>query len=136
LVIRIARETGWGHTRILGELRKLHIRKISRGTVKNILAANDIEPAPTRRGLARAEFIERHTQTLWAYDFFSKSVWTPQEIRRLYVLVFIHIGFRLVHIAGITDRADRDWMAQRARELATIFRGQPELPRWCFRTGI
>ncbi len=66
LVIRIARETGWGYTRIVGELRKLHIRKISRGTVKNILAANDIEPALTRRGLAWAEFIERHTQTLWA----------------------------------------------------------------------
>ncbi len=30
LVIRIAREIGWGYTRIVGELRKLHIRKISR----------------------------------------------------------------------------------------------------------
>jgi putative transposase len=75
LVIRIVRETGWGQTRVLGELRKLHIGEISRGTVKNILAANDIEPAPTRGGLAWAEFIERHTQTLWACDFFCKNVW-------------------------------------------------------------
>jgi len=135
LVIRIARETGWGYTRILGELRKLHIRKISRGTVKNILAAHDIEPAPTRRGLAWAEFIDRHTQTLWACDFFSKNVWTPLGMRRFYVLVFIHIGSRRVHVAGITDRADRDWMAQRARELAAYFRGrgQAGLPTMVFR---
>ncbi len=119
----------------MGELRKLHIRKISRGTVKNILAANDIEPAPTRRGLAWAEFIERHTQTLWACDFFSKNVWTPLGMRRFYVLVFIHIGSRRVHVAGITDRANRDWMGQRARELVTYFRGrgQAELPTMVFR---
>ncbi len=133
LVLRIARETGWGYTRILGELRKLHIRKISRGTVKNILAAHDIEPAPTRRGLAWAEFIERHTQTLWACDFFSKSVWTPLGMRRFYGLVFIHIGSRRVHVAGITDRPDRDWMGQRARESATFFRRQSELPTMVFR---
>lgn len=30
LVVRIARETGWGYTRVLGELRKLYALKISR----------------------------------------------------------------------------------------------------------
>jgi putative transposase len=33
IVLRIARETGWGYTRILGELKKLRI-KLSRNTVK------------------------------------------------------------------------------------------------------
>ena len=32
LVVRIARETGWGYTRILGELKKLRVGKISRQT--------------------------------------------------------------------------------------------------------
>lgn len=34
LVVRIARETGWGYSGILGELRKLYALKISRTTVK------------------------------------------------------------------------------------------------------
>ena len=37
LVLRIAEETGVGLTRIVGELRKLGIRKISRQTVRNTL---------------------------------------------------------------------------------------------------
>jgi putative transposase len=37
LVVKIARETGWGYTRILGELRKLGVKDISRQTVVNIL---------------------------------------------------------------------------------------------------
>ncbi len=54
-------------------------------------------------------------------------------MRRFYVLVFIHIGSRRVHVAGITNRADRDWMAQRARELVAYFQRQSELPRMVFR---
>ena len=37
LVIEIAKTTGFGYTRIIGELRKLGIKKISRQTVRNIL---------------------------------------------------------------------------------------------------
>ena len=37
LVLTIAKETGFGLTRIVGELRKLGINKISRQTVRNIL---------------------------------------------------------------------------------------------------
>jgi hypothetical protein len=33
LVLQIAKETGWGYTRVLGELRKLTNRKVSRQTV-------------------------------------------------------------------------------------------------------
>jgi len=36
-VVRMARETGWGYSRILGELKKLGIRAIAKSTVKNIL---------------------------------------------------------------------------------------------------
>lgn len=37
LVIQIAKTTDFGYTRIIGELRKLGIKKISRQTVRNIL---------------------------------------------------------------------------------------------------
>ncbi len=51
LVVKIARETGWGYTRILGELRKLNIHDISRQTVVNILKEAGHNPY-AQRGLA------------------------------------------------------------------------------------
>jgi putative transposase len=37
LVIKLARESGFGYTRILGELKKLGVQTVSRSTVVNIL---------------------------------------------------------------------------------------------------
>ena len=128
LIVRLARETGWGYTRIIGELRKLGIRKISRGTVKNILDANGIEPAPKRPVSSWKAFIQRHADTLWACDFFTQDVWTPLGRRRYHILAMIHIGSRRVKVLGITDRADGRWMAERARELVAFFRGQDQPP--------
>ena len=50
LVVRIARETGCGYSRILGELKKLRLGRISRQTVKNILKENGLDPRPRRGG--------------------------------------------------------------------------------------
>jgi putative transposase len=36
--LRLAKENNWGYTRILGELRKLNIKSISRNTVKDGMA--------------------------------------------------------------------------------------------------
>ena len=47
LVIRIAQETGWGYSRIRGEMRRLGFR-LSRQTVKNILVEYGIDPGPKR----------------------------------------------------------------------------------------
>jgi putative transposase len=44
LALKIAEETGFGLTRIIGELRKLGIMKISWQTVRNILQEHGIEP--------------------------------------------------------------------------------------------
>ena len=46
LVLKLARENEWGYTRILGELRKLGIKSVSRQTVKVILKENGIDPGP------------------------------------------------------------------------------------------
>ncbi len=46
LVLKNARETGFGYTKILGELRSLGISRIYRQTVKNILKDENIEPSP------------------------------------------------------------------------------------------
>jgi putative transposase len=44
-------ETGFGLTRIVGELRCLGIKKISHTTVRNILKEEGITPKPDRSGL-------------------------------------------------------------------------------------
>jgi hypothetical protein len=49
LVLRLARETGWGYTRILGELKKLGVRAICRSTVINILKEHGPDPGPRPR---------------------------------------------------------------------------------------
>ena len=43
LILKLARENGWGYSRILGELRKLGVAKVSRGTVVNILKEAGLE---------------------------------------------------------------------------------------------
>ena len=49
LVLQIASETGWGYSRILGELRKLGLGRISRQSVKNTLLEHGIDPGPKTR---------------------------------------------------------------------------------------
>ena len=58
LVLTIAEETGFGLTRIIGELRKLGITSISRQTVRNILKEHGIEPSPDRTSDCWADFLK------------------------------------------------------------------------------
>src|SRR5262245_7487488 len=37
LIVKLAKDNGWGYTRIMGELRKMNIRSVCRNTIKNIL---------------------------------------------------------------------------------------------------
>ena len=50
LIIKLAKENEWGYTRILGELRKLNIKSVSRNTVKKILKENGLDPGPGAAG--------------------------------------------------------------------------------------
>jgi len=102
LVLRIARETGWGYTRILGELKKLGIRSVSRSTVVNILKDAGLDPGPNRGTGSWDEFLMRHAETLWACDFLSVKSATLHGVVDLYILFFIHVGSRRAFVAGIT----------------------------------
>ena len=128
LVLRLARETGWGYTRILGELKKLGVRAICRSTVINILKEHGLDPGP-RRGLGTwDEFLKRHAATLWACDFFTKQIWTKAGLVDYFVLFFIHLGSRRVYVSGLTAQPDRAWTVQQARHVAMHFAEQPEKP--------
>src|SRR5262249_38857553 len=128
LVLKLARENDWGYSRILGELRKLGVRKICRTTVLNILRDHGLNPGPKRGSGSWDEFLKRHVATLWACDFFSVRSWTAAGLVELYVLFFVHVGGRKVHVAGSTAHPDGDWMAQQARNLSMFFDEQEHKP--------
>jgi len=128
LVLRLARENAWGYTRILGELRKLGVTNVSRSTVVNILKGAGLEPGPKRGAGTWDEFVKRHAATLWACDFFAKKVWTPVGLLEFFVLFFIHVGTRRVHLAGISAHPDRLWVAERARDAAQAFAAEVGKP--------
>src|SRR4029078_13148605 len=103
LVVRLGNENGWGYTRILGELKKLGMKKLSRSTVVNILKRNGLSTGPGRAEGTWGELLKIHAQTLWACDYFSKKVLTPKGMRRFYVLFFLHVETRMVRGAGMTN---------------------------------
>ena len=118
LVLRMALENrSWGYTRIRGALANLG-HQVGRGTIANILHEHGIEPAPERDRHTRwSTFLKAHWECLTATDFLSVEVWTTRGLVTHYVLFFIHIASRVVHIAGITPHPDSRWMIQIARNL-------------------
>jgi transposase InsO family protein len=117
-VVRMATENrSWGYDRIAGALAELGY-DISDQTVGNILKRRGIPTAPERKKTTTwKEFIRRHLDMLWATDFFSTEVWTLGGLVTFYVLFFIKLDTREVHIAGITAHPTEQWMMQVARNL-------------------
>jgi putative transposase len=115
LVLKLARENSWGYTRILGELRKLGIKSISRQTVKVILKENNIDPGPKRGKGTWDEFLKIHADTLWQCDFVSKPMWTMKGLVDLYFVVFLHLGTRRCWISPCTLSPDSAWVSQQAK---------------------
>ena len=72
--------------------------------------------------------MKRHAETLWATDFFSKKVWTTGGLVEFFVLFFINIATRRVHVAGMTPNPNSAWMAQQARNMNSFFDELPERP--------
>lgn len=118
LVIRMATENpSWGYTRILGALANLG-HKVGRGTVAAILKENGIDPANRRKSSRQwSTFLKAHWESLVATDFFSVEVCTLQGFVTHYVLFFLEISTRRVHIAGITPSPNEAWMLQVARNI-------------------
>ena len=115
LVCRIARETGFGYGRILGELRKLGILSVSRQTVRNILKEEGIPTGPQRSHASWTEFLARHAKTLYGCDFFTKSIVTPKGLVEMYLLVIVHWETRWIWVSPATAHPNSAWVTQQAR---------------------
>jgi len=117
LIVRMAQENrSWGYDRIVGALANLGLT-VSDQTVGNVLKRHGIAPAPERKTTTWKECIRTHMDVLVATDFFTAEVWTLGGLVTYYVLFFIHLGSRQVHVAGVTPHPDARWMVQIARNV-------------------
>jgi transposase InsO family protein len=114
LVVRLATENPtWGYRRVHGELCRLGHR-IAASTVWTIVRNAGIEPTPNRTGPTWAQFIRSQAKAIIATDFACVDTAT---LRRYYVLFFIEIDSRRVHLGGITTNPTGTWTTQAARNL-------------------
>jgi putative transposase len=118
LVVRLAQENrSWGYDRIVGTLQHLGYT-ISDQTVGNILKRHGMSPAPERQKTTTwNEFIRTHIDVLVATDFFTAEVWTWCGLATYYILFFLRLDTREVHLAGVTRHPDQHWMTQIARNM-------------------
>ncbi len=114
LILQIARENPrWGYMRIRGELGMLGIR-VSATAIAMILRGSGLGPAP-RRGPTWRQFLKAQASGILACDFFTVET---AFLKTLYVLFFIEIGSRRVHITISTTNPDSCFVTQQARNLA------------------
>jgi putative transposase len=113
LILRMARENRWGHGKIEGEMKKLGY-SISDEAIRKLLRQHHLSPAPERKHSSWRTFLNHYRETLLACDFFTVET---IRLQTLYVLLFIELATRRVHIMGITPHPTQSWVTQQARHL-------------------
>ena len=113
LILRLARENPtWGHRRVQGELARLGYQ-IAASTVWKVLRHAGVDPAPRRSGPTWTQFLTAQARTILAYDFFTVNT---VFFKRIYVLFFLELAGRRVHVAGVSTHPTSAWVTQ-ARNL-------------------
>ena len=117
LIVRLATENPrWGYQRIKGELQRLGVH-VSATAIRTTLRRHGLNPAPRRATTTWRAFLREQAAGIVACDFFTvDTVW----LRRLYVLFFIELDSRRVHLGGVTANPDGGWVTQQARNLLLV----------------
>ena len=114
LILQLARQNpSWGYTRIRGELRRLG-HQVSASTIREILRANRIPPAPRRATqYTWRAFMRAHAQTLLACDFFHVDL-ANLTMRNAFFVIDVRTRFALHR--RTTAHPTAEWTTQAARE--------------------
>jgi putative transposase len=130
LVVRLARENPrWGYQRIKGELQRLGVR-ISATAIRTTLRRHGLDPAPRRSSSTWSAFLRQQAAGIVACDFFTVDT---LSLQRLYVLFFIELDTRRVHLAGVTANPNGRWVAQQGRNLLLVLEEQRRQLRYLLR---
>ena len=115
LIVRMAGDNPrWGYLRIKGECQKMGLR-VSATTVKKVLLGAGLDPAPRRDGPSWSELLRSQAEGILACDFFTVET---AFLKTLYVLFFIEVGSRRLHITTATPHPSGRFVTQQARNLS------------------
>jgi integrase len=82
--------------------------------IRTTLRNHGFDPAPRRTAPSWRAFLRQQAAGIVACDLFTvDTIW----LRRLYVLFFIELDTRRVHLAGVTANPDAAWVAPQPRNL-------------------
>jgi transposase InsO family protein len=130
LIVQLARENPrWGYQRIKGELIRLGVQ-VSATAIRTTLRRHRLDPAPRRATTTWRAFLRQQAAGIVACDFFTvDTIW----LRRLYVLFFIELRSRRVHLAGVTATPTGSWVTQQARNLLLVLGERGGSPQFLLR---
>ncbi len=131
LILRLTAENPtWGYRRIQGGARRARDLGGAEHGLVAILRRHGVDPAPRRASVSWREFLHAQAAGIIACDFFTvDTVW----LKRFYVLFFIELESRRVHLAGITSNPHGPWVAQQARNLVMTLAEQDTPVRFLIR---
>jgi hypothetical protein len=114
LVLRLAAENPtWG---IAGSTVNWSVSgyQVAASTVWKILHQAGVDPSPRRAGPTWQQFLTSQAHALLACDFFTVDM---VFLKRIYVLFFLELATRRVHVVGVSAHPTGTWVAQQARNL-------------------
>jgi putative transposase len=98
---------------VQGELVGLGYQ-VAASTVWKILHRAGVDPSPRRSGPTWKQFLTAQAHTILACDFFTVDT---VFLKRIYVLFFLELATRQVHVVGVTAHPTGAWITQQARNL-------------------